>query len=188
METALSVVVGWGDERDALRLGALLAKGVEKLPASLTICLRGGLGSGKTTLVRGLCAALPGGDEAEVSSPSFTIVNIYPTRPEVMHMDLYRLEGLVTDDLFEECAPPPAPGAVRLTVIEWAEYLPQRMTPNDRLTLTWLACETGRKARFEARGPVAEGLLQEMTPGLADFAVHDLDGDERTDAGRGVRP
>ncbi len=53
--------------------------------------LRGTLGSGKTTLTRGLVAALPGGEDAEVASPSFTLCNIYPTRPALLHADLYRM-------------------------------------------------------------------------------------------------
>ncbi len=169
METALSVVVGLGGERDTLRLGALVAKCAANLSSGLTICLRGGLGSGKTTLTRGLCSALPGGENAEVSSPSFTIVNIYPTRPEVIHMDLYRLEGMVTDDIFEECAPGAWDRAGGLTIIEWAEYLPERLTPADRLTLTWLACESGRRVRIEACGPAAKKCFQDLKTGLDDF-------------------
>jgi tRNA threonylcarbamoyladenosine biosynthesis protein TsaE len=74
------------------------------------VLLRGDLGSGKTTFVRGLVAALPGGEEAEVASPSFNLVNVYPTRPEVVHMDLYRLRGGEAGELFEEYAEAAPPG------------------------------------------------------------------------------
>ena len=171
MKTALSAVVGLGGERDTLRLGALFARCLPNAPQGLTICLRGGLGSGKTTLVRGLAAALPGGGEAEVSSPSFNIVNIYPTRPEVIHMDLYRLEGMVSDDLFEDVDVDPHGRAARLIIIEWAEFLPERLLPKDRLTLVWLPCETGRTVRIEASGMESERFFQAISPLLGEFVA-----------------
>ena len=52
-----------------------------------SILFYGDLGSGKTTFTRGLIEALPGGENAEVSSPSFTLCNSYPTTPSVIHCD-----------------------------------------------------------------------------------------------------
>ncbi len=52
------------------------------------ILFYGDLGSGKTTFTRGFIEALPGGENAEVSSPSFTLCNSYPTTPSVIHCDL----------------------------------------------------------------------------------------------------
>lgn len=86
--------------------------------------LRGALGSGKTTLTRGLAAALPGGGEAEVASPSFTLCNIYPTRPVLLHADLYRLGdagAAALGELPEDMADAMDEGA--LLVLEWPEYL-----------------------------------------------------------------
>lgn len=171
METALSAVVGLGGEPDTLRLGAILARSLRNSAPGLTICLRGGLGSGKTTLVRGLVAELPGGSEAEVSSPSFNIVNIYPTLPEVIHMDLYRLEGMVSDDLFEDAVPSPQAQTAPLVVIEWAEFLPERLVPKDRLTLAWLPCDAGRAVRIEASGVESTRLFQAISPFLGEFAA-----------------
>ena len=65
------------------------------------LLLRGPLGSGKTTLTRALVEALPGGDQAEVASPSFTLCNYYPTTPPVMHCDLYRSPGSLPDEIAE---------------------------------------------------------------------------------------
>lgn len=53
------------------------------------ILLKGDLGTGKTTLVQE-CARHLGFDGVE--SPTFSIVNEYPTRPKIYHVDLYRLE------------------------------------------------------------------------------------------------
>ncbi len=51
----------------------------------------GELGAGKTTFISALVRAFKGSEEAEISSPSFTICNEYPTIPEIYHADLYRL-------------------------------------------------------------------------------------------------
>jgi len=56
----------------------------------LPIFMEGELGAGKTTFVRCVVEQMEGGDGAEVSSPSFNIYNVYPTTPEVVHVDLYR--------------------------------------------------------------------------------------------------
>ena len=66
---------------DTARLGTLLAGMMQNAPQVRALLLQGDLGSGKTTLTRSLVAALPGGDQAEISSPSFTICNNYPTCP-----------------------------------------------------------------------------------------------------------
>jgi len=56
------------------------------------VLLRGDLGAGKTTLVRGACRAL--GIEGPVTSPTFTIGHLYEGRQTVAHLDLYRFSGL----------------------------------------------------------------------------------------------
>ena len=56
------------------------------------LLLSGGLGAGKTAFVRGLVRGL-GGDENEVSSPTFSLMNQYEARLTVRHFDLYRLSG-----------------------------------------------------------------------------------------------
>lgn len=58
------------------------------------VALEGGLGAGKTTLARAIIAAL--GYEAEVPSPTFTIIETYdapPLRVAVVHADFYRLKS-----------------------------------------------------------------------------------------------
>jgi tRNA threonylcarbamoyladenosine biosynthesis protein TsaE len=74
------------------RLGKQLGK---TLAGGETVLLDGPLGAGKTVFVKGVAAAL-GIDEAEVTSPSFTLVNKYEGRLTLYHLDLYRLpEGAV---------------------------------------------------------------------------------------------
>ena len=81
-------------EAGSLALGEILT---ELLRPPKLVVLRGDLGAGKTTLVRGMAAAL-GAPAEDVSSPTFTLVHEYQVRPSAgravrfFHLDLYRLE------------------------------------------------------------------------------------------------
>ncbi len=90
----------------------------EILTAPRLVVLRGELGAGKTTLVKGWVAALGGGDE--VTSPTFTLVQEYQgTRTRVYHLDLYRLETereLATLGSEEMIGEPDA-----VVLVEWGE-------------------------------------------------------------------
>lgn len=81
------------------------------------LLLRGELGAGKTTFVRGLARGC--GSGALVASPTFQLVRIYPGRIQLAHVDLYRLEsaGEVRDLGLEELLDQ---GAV---VVEWGDRL-----------------------------------------------------------------
>jgi tRNA threonylcarbamoyladenosine biosynthesis protein TsaE len=70
--------------RLARRLAPLLAGGD-------LVVLSGGLGAGKTFLVRAICRALGLPESVPVTSPTFTLVQEYATKPALAHADLYRL-------------------------------------------------------------------------------------------------
>jgi len=61
------------------------------LRTPLVICLIGDLGSGKTVFVQGLARGLDVPADYAVTSPSFTLINEYPGRLKLFHIDLYRL-------------------------------------------------------------------------------------------------
>lgn len=137
-------------------LGKRLADGVrEANPGALLFF--GSLGMGKTTLCRAMVTSLPGGDEAEISSPSFTICNIYCTEPAVHHFDFYRLQpGMVDEALYESLDNPMA-----LTVVEWAERLALKDFPPDGVALR-LSRGRGpmeRQVDLAALGPLGDRFL-----------------------------
>ncbi len=91
----LDVAVASTDE-----MGALGARLAAVLRAGDLVVLTGPLGAGKTTLTRGLGAAL--GARGQVSSPTFVLARTHPTTagPDLVHVDAYRLSDPVElDDL-----------------------------------------------------------------------------------------
>ena len=137
---------------DTLSFGALLARLV---PASgvRAILLRGGLGSGKTTLTAALVRGLPGGEEAEVASPSFTLCNIYPTHPPLVHCDLYRAPGHAPEELLDALDADDA-----LAVVEWADSLDRALLPDDFLDISLKMEDDGRLLLLNGAGPKGKAL------------------------------
>ncbi len=88
-------VVDTSDPSETETLGAALASGLRE---GDVVLVRGELGAGKTTLVRGAARAL--GVTDAITSPSFSIGHRYRAREEltVSHLDLYRLAGLERED------------------------------------------------------------------------------------------
>src|SRR5688572_19814596 len=75
---------------DSFELGEKLGS---ELQAGDIVLLRGELGAGKTVITKGILNAL-GFDPADVTSPSFALVNLYPTKHiDVYHIDLWRVEA-----------------------------------------------------------------------------------------------
>jgi len=75
------------------RIAEMLTTGLSSRVQALVVILRGEVGAGKTTLVKGIAAALGAAAEDEVTSPTFTIVHEYVGKSaRLFHLDLYRLE------------------------------------------------------------------------------------------------
>ena len=95
--------------------GKIIGKWIEH---PLVIGLTGDLGSGKTVFVQGLAEGLEVPDQYYITSPTFTLINEYPGRLPLFHMDLYRLDSFdevldlgLDEFLFGD----------GISVVEWAE-------------------------------------------------------------------
>ena len=150
---------------DTLRLGRALAHALREGSILRCILFVGPLGSGKTTLTRGLVESLPGGDDAEVSSPSFNICNLYPTTPPTAHFDLYRLEGNEPDDALLDLIDE----GESIILIEWAEHLPEYALPPVWLRLAWHAAGEGRIVEAHGNGAPALVALDMVAAGVPDL-------------------
>ena len=110
------------------------------------VLLRGDLGAGKTTLIKGIAAAFEAASEDDVTSPTFTLVHEYHgPRANLYHIDLYRidtlreLETLALDDLRSEDS---------ILLIEWGEKFPRFLRERDvEISLERLS-ENERKIRI----------------------------------------
>ncbi len=107
-----------------------IGKGIaECLNGGEVILLFGGLGAGKTLMTKGIMSGL-GYDVDEVTSPSFTLVNLYETeRFDVYHIDLWRLdpamntaEAVGLSEILEN--------ERAVAIIEWADRLGDKVLPN----------------------------------------------------------
>ncbi len=99
----------------------------ERLDQGDVVALCGELGAGKTCLTQGIASGLGVPEEYPVTSPTFTIINEYPGRFDLYHLDMYRLssadelEDIGYDVCFDDRG---------VTVVEWGEkvldFLPER--------------------------------------------------------------
>ena len=123
------------------------------------IALVGDLGAGKTTLVTGLVDALGGGTAA---SPTFSLVNEYPGRLIIWHVDLYRIERaaelpeLGLDDVIGD------PRGI--CVVEWADRF--AVLPPDHLRLELAHDPAGRRLEASGSGPRGRELAAELLGSL----------------------
>jgi tRNA threonylcarbamoyladenosine biosynthesis protein TsaE len=96
------------------------------LGAGDVVALSGDLGAGKTCFVQGAAAGL--GVTLPVTSPTFVLVKLLPAAVPVVHVDVYRLEGLRhLDELGEDVLAPDV-----ITFVEWADTI-LGLLPDDRL-------------------------------------------------------
>lgn len=106
------------------------------------ILLSGDLGSGKTTLTKGIVSGLGAAGEEDVTSPTFTLLHTYGEKQPVFHGDLYRIENfhdfetLGMEDLFAKPA---------IVILEWAERFPLSAPwPEIRIRLEHLGGDSRR--------------------------------------------
>ena len=119
-----------------------------ELPDGAVVAMYGELGAGKTAFVRGMARGM--GIDCRVSSPTFTIVNEYLGKRELIHFDMYRLSG--ADELFdigwEDYL---SRGAV--CAVEWSENVEDAFFGDEiRVTIEKLS-DTDRKITIGEKTP-----------------------------------
>jgi tRNA threonylcarbamoyladenosine biosynthesis protein TsaE len=131
---------------ETIAFGRTLA---ELLAPPKLVLLRGDLGAGKTTLVKGIAAAFDAAAEDDVTSPTFTLVHEYRgPRAKLYHIDLYRvdtqreLDTLALDDMRSEDS---------ILLIEWGEKFPRIVRERDVEIALERDGETRRKIRVVGR-------------------------------------
>ncbi len=135
----------------------------KSLGYSIGLVLRGGeviemigdVGTGKTTLVKGIAVGL--GIDEYIQSPSFTINRVYEGRDDIKlsHYDFYRLEnaGIMADEIGEEIT-----DSNIVTIIEWAGVV-EGVLPVDRLSILITSpSETARKFEITSGGDTSHKL------------------------------
>ena len=140
------------DENATLALGAALARGLEP---GLVVGLRGELGAGKTTVVRGARRAL--GYQGRVKSPSYTLVELYEvSRLDLHHFDFYRFRDPKewADAGFRDSF-----NGRTVSLVEWPEKAAGVLPPAD-LDITLDLQDAGRLAHVSANSAAGARCLE----------------------------
>lgn len=117
------------DAEQTRQLGRLIGQLLQK---GIVIRLIGDLGAGKTCFVQGLAAGLEIPDTYAVTSPTYTLINEFPGRLPLFHVDLYRIhsgEDAEAIGFYDIIAPN------HVVVVEWADRLVDSDYPPEALTL-----------------------------------------------------
>ena len=133
----------------------------QHLEAGTVLLLQGELGSGKTTLVKGIGQGL--GITEAIDSPTFALINEYPQgRLPLYHVDLYRISEAESDRLFLEIYWEGVEYAPGIMAIEWAERL--QYLPHDPLKVAIADHQTaGREVILTPSTTAQATLLETLT-------------------------
>lgn len=138
------------------RIGQILTTG-------MVLTLTGDLGSGKTLFVQGLAEGLNIPETYYVTSPTFTIINEYPGRLPLFHIDLYRLSGSqAAEDIgFHEILNPES-----VIAIEWPEIIASEL-PEDSISLCFeILDDTTRKISIITYGLEGKSVIERLDVSL----------------------
>jgi tRNA threonylcarbamoyladenosine biosynthesis protein TsaE len=133
-------------EQETIAWGKLLA---QQLKSGDILCLYGELGAGKTTLVKGIAAGL--GIEKTITSPTFTLMNIYSTKnnqiTQLVHIDTYRLKN--EEELIEIGGEDYIGANGTICIIEWPEKIEKILKNKKNRTIEMEHIKDGRKIKMQ---------------------------------------
>ncbi|MFO7748591.1 MAG: tRNA (adenosine(37)-N6)-threonylcarbamoyltransferase complex ATPase subunit type 1 TsaE [Desulfobacteraceae bacterium] len=134
-------------------LGALI-------DSRVVVALSGDLAAGKTTLVKGMARGLEVPEEYHITSPTYTIINEYPGRLPLVHMDLYRLgeaeelDYLGFDEIAESCS---------AIVVEWPGLMDKELVHVDLEIAIQTDSDFNRRISVIGSGLTGENLLKKLS-------------------------
>ncbi|MBA4396667.1 MAG: tRNA (adenosine(37)-N6)-threonylcarbamoyltransferase complex ATPase subunit type 1 TsaE [Syntrophus sp. (in: bacteria)] len=128
-----------GNPSETFRIGRLIG---QTLKEGAIVALIGELGAGKTSLTQGIARGLGVEEDYQITSPTFTLINEYPGRLHLVHLDVYRLSGSadLPDLGYEEFF-----FSKSVTVIEWAEKI-QDVLPENTLYIAMTYIDSDRRS------------------------------------------
>lgn len=132
--------------------------GAMVFPGSV-LALTGDLGSGKTVFVKGLASGLDVPSDYYITSPTYTIVNEYPGRHSLYHLDLYRLEYPADD---QETGLDEIVFGNHVVAIEWADRLASDYLDEYLAIHFEIIDDESRKIHINAHGPGYEFFLKKI--------------------------
>ena len=137
----------------------LAQKAGQRIREGTVLCLIGDLGAGKTLFTQNLVKML--GVDTEVTSPTFSLMNVYEGICPILHFDLYRIEK--EDELdelgFYEYVEEPG----GIVIIEWADKFPEAL-PDEYVTVTFEKTDSAneRNISFACHGEKDKDFLKEL--------------------------
>ncbi|MEE8400491.1 MAG: tRNA (adenosine(37)-N6)-threonylcarbamoyltransferase complex ATPase subunit type 1 TsaE [Desulfobacterales bacterium] len=121
------------------------------------LALTGELGSGKTAFVQGLARGLDVPKDYYITSPTYTLINEYPGRHALFHVDLYRIAHI---DDFEDIGLYDILSSNGVVAIEWPDKLPADAIPHPIRIHLEIIGEDSRKISFAAYGRKTVTMIQ----------------------------
>lgn len=131
----------------------------------LVIALTGDLGSGKTAFVQGLAAGLDVLPEYVVTSPTYTLINEYPGRLRLYHVDLYRIENKVD---FDEIGLYEVLHGHGVCAVEWAERIEDDLPEKHLAVQMSILDDQSRHMFLTAHGSEAVNWLKRTVNGMKE--------------------
>lgn len=144
---------------DTQTIGKIIGK---YLRSGDVVALIGELGSGKTCITRGIARGVGVSEKYRITSPTFTLLNEYPGRITLYHLDIYRLSG--SPDL-EEMGYEEYFYSNGVIVIEWAEKIKEILPEGCfNIYLKYLD-KNKRELKISGRGNTIEKISEELKRG-----------------------